>query len=234
MASFSLVHGAWGVGMQWDLVRAELEARGHVVHTPDLPCEDLDAGVAEYAAAVPACDVVVGHSLGGMTIPYVASRTHVFLCALVPGAFTSWADVFVPGFGAGRLRDEHGRSYYPDPAVAAAEMQYPAELAHLAAHLRRQAPHETNPRPVEQPVYIVCSDDAVIRPDWQRHAAVDVLGVEPIELAAGHMPMLECPLELATILDAIAGGDRPQAALPVLSASRKPRSASAHADGTRC
>src|SRR3954449_11503862 len=74
MATFSLVHGAWGLGLQWDLVRAELEARGHAVHTPDMPCEDLDAGVDEYIAAVPPCDIVVGHSLGGMTIPYVGAR----------------------------------------------------------------------------------------------------------------------------------------------------------------
>ena len=69
MATFSLVHGAWGGGWLWDLLRAELESRGHVVHAPDLPCEDVAAGVAEYAAAVPAADVVVGYSLGGLTIP---------------------------------------------------------------------------------------------------------------------------------------------------------------------
>ncbi len=79
MASFSLVHGAWHGGWCWDPVRAELEARGHGVHTPDLPCEDSAAGVTEYAAAVPAADVVVGHSLGGFTIPLVQARTHVFL-----------------------------------------------------------------------------------------------------------------------------------------------------------
>ena len=206
MATFSLVHGAWGLGLQWDLVRAELEWRGHEVHTPDMPCEDLDAGVREYIAAVPPCDIVVGHSLGGMTIPYVEAKLHVFVCALVPGAVTSWDDVFVPGFAAGRERDELGRSYYPDPAVAAAEMQYPPEHAHLASLLRHQAPYDPAPRPVERPAYVVCTDDAVIRPDWQRHAATDVLGIEPIELDAGHMPMLERPRELAAILDGIAGG----------------------------
>ena len=209
MASFSLVHGAWGGGHQWDLVRSALEARGHVVHAPDLPCEDSEAGVAEYTAVVPACDVVVGHSLGGLTIPYVAAGTHVFLCALVPGAVTAWDDVFVEGFAAGRLRDELGRSYYPDPAVAAAEMQYPPELAHLAQRLRRQAPYETDPRPVERPAYVVCTEDAVIRPDWQRHVAADVLGVVPIELEAGHMPMLECPRELAALLHELQASGAP-------------------------
>ena len=102
MATFSLVHGAWGVGLQWDLVRAELESRGHEVHTPDMPCEDLDAGVDEYVAAVPPCDIVVGHSLGGFTIPYVEARLHVYLCALVAVDDMPWQDIFVEGFGAGR------------------------------------------------------------------------------------------------------------------------------------
>jgi pimeloyl-ACP methyl ester carboxylesterase len=200
MATFSLVHGAWGLGLQWDLVRAELEARGHEVHTPDMPCEDLDAGVDEYVAAVPPCNVVVGHSLGGLTIPYVAADTHVYLCALVAGDDSQWEDVFGEGFGAGRERDELGRSYYPDPSVAAAEMQYSTEHAHLAGLLRHQAPYGTEPHRPSHPAYIVCSQDAVIRPEWQRHVARDLLGVEPIELDAGHMPMLERPRELAQIL----------------------------------
>jgi len=215
MATFSLVHGAWGGGWLWDLLRAELESRGHVVHTPDLPCEDVEAGVEEYAAAVPAADVVVGYSLGGLTIPFVEAETHVFLTALVAG--TGWEGVFTSGFGDARARDELGRSYYPDPAVAAAELQVPAEHFDTAEALRHQAPYQTDPRRPEHPAYIVCSRDAVIRPDWQRHAARDVLGVEPIELDAGHMPMLECPSELAAILDGIARGrpeDRPHVDAP--------------------
>lgn len=204
MATFSLVHGAWGLGRQWDVVRAALEARGHEVFAPDLPCEDVEAGVEEYVAAVPSCNVVVGHSLGGMTIPYVDARRHVYLCALVAVPEMQWDDVFVEGFAAGRARDELGRSYYPDPAVAAAEMQYPPEHAHLARLLRPQAPYGTEPRVPENAAYVVCSRDAVIRPDWQRHVARDVLGVEPVELDAGHMPMLDSPRELAEILDSLA------------------------------
>jgi hypothetical protein len=201
MASFSLVHGAWGGGWLWDPVRAELEARGNVVHTPDLPCEDVAAGVPEYAAAVPAADVVVGYSLGGFTIPFVEAEAHVFLTALLAG--TNGEGVFVSGFGDARIRDELGRSYYPDPADAARELQIPAEHAHLAPKLRRQASYDARPAPVERPIYIVCTRDAVIRPEWQRHLARDVLGVKPLELDAGHSPMLERPRELAALLDAL-------------------------------
>ena len=164
MASFSLVHGAWHSGWCWDPLRAELEARGHIVHTPDLPCEDVAAGIEEYAATVPAADVVVGHSLGGFTIPLVEARTHVFLTADVGG--TGGPDVLAPCFGDGQTSDELGRSYYPDPAVAAAELQYPPEFAELASRLRRQAPLAADAVAVESPVYIVCARDAGVRRTW--------------------------------------------------------------------
>ena len=208
MATFCLVHGAWHGGWAWDPLRAELEGRGHSVVAPDLPCDDCDAGIEEYAAVVRAAlggvddAVVVGHSLGGLTIPLVPARLRVFLCALVAG--TGWAGVFVPGFGDARIRDERDRSYYPEPADAARELQYPPGFAPLAARLRPQAPVDAAPCDPRPAVYVVCARDAVIRPEWQRHLARDVLGVEAIELDAGHSPMLSHPRELADILDRLA------------------------------
>jgi pimeloyl-ACP methyl ester carboxylesterase len=201
MATFSLVHGASGGGWIWDELRPELEARGHTVATPDLPCEDVSAGVAEYAACVPAADVIVGHSLGGMTIPYVEAETYVFLCALVAG--TGWRDVFVQGFGASRESDELGRSWYPDLAAAAREQQYPPGV--VPTRLRRQAPYDPKPQePSGRVVYVVCAEDAVIRPDWQRHLARDVLRAEVVERDWGHHPMLTHPRELAELLSGLA------------------------------
>lgn len=202
MAAFSLVHGAWHGSWAWDLLRRELEARGHAVAAPDLPCDDVGAGVEDYARLVPPADVVVGHSLGGLTIPLVEARLRVFLCALVPGADRD--DAFVPGFGDARVRDELGRSYYPDPADAVRELQYPFEAAALARLLRPQAPIDSLTEPVGQRVYVVCTRDRSIRPDWQRRVAREILGVEPVELDAGHSPMLECPREVADLLESAA------------------------------
>ena len=209
MATFCLVHGAWHGGWAWDPLRGELEAHGHRVVAPDLPCEDPGAGVVEYAAVVRAAlrgeadAIVVGHSLGGLTIPLVPARFRVFLCALVPG--TSQEHAFVPGFGDARVRDELGRSYYPDAVDAARELQYPPDMAQLATKLRRQAPVDAVETPLRGPAaYVVCARDAAIRPDWQRHVARDVLDVEPIELDAGHSPMLTHVHELADALAELA------------------------------
>ena len=199
MASFSLVHGAWGGGWLWDLLRAELESRGHVVHAPDLPCEDVAAGVEEYAAAVPAADVVVGYSLGGFTIPFVEAETHVFLTALLAG--TGGEGVFVDGFGDARVRDELGRSYYPHAADAARELQYPD--AELATRLRRQAPLGSDELVPARSLYVVCTRDAAVEPDWQRRATAAV-GADIVELDAGHSPMLTHARELADICERYA------------------------------
>jgi pimeloyl-ACP methyl ester carboxylesterase len=105
VVTFALIHGAGDVGWSWHLVAAELEAHGHDVVAPDLPCEDESAGLAETtqsvldalaAAGAEASTgheelVVVGHSLGGMIAPLVAERSAenaqvrlIYLAAMVP------------------------------------------------------------------------------------------------------------------------------------------------------
>jgi Alpha/beta hydrolase family len=195
VATYSLVHGAWHGGWAWDLVRAELESRGHVVHAPDLPCESVGATVDDYAACVPPADVVCGHSLGGYVIPHVEAGRRVFLCALHG---PREEDTFVPGFGDARVSDELGRSYYPDPGDAARELQYPPAQAHAAARLRRQARLDMGIRPAAG-LYVVCARDACVAPEWQRRAPMP-----QVEIDAGHSPMLECPALVADVLESAA------------------------------
>ena len=220
MATLALLHGAWHGGWAWDVLAPELDARGHRVLAPDLPCEDVQAGAADYARVVSnalagADDaIVVGHSLGGMTVPLVPARMHVYLCAYIPQPGWALADrgpeAFAPGFAGSVLRDELGRTWWPDLDAAAHDLQYPPEFAALTAKLRRQArtpSRETTPlaaMPDTPRAYIVCGRDHAIPPEWQRRAAQNELGVEPIELDSGHSPMLSCPAELADVLDRLA------------------------------
>jgi len=52
MATFALVHGAWFGGWCWTPLAVRLRQMGHTVVAPDLPIDDPDADIADYAAVV--------------------------------------------------------------------------------------------------------------------------------------------------------------------------------------
>lgn len=88
------MHGAYHGPWCWDLVIPELERRGHSALAVDLPASDPGAGLEEYARVIEEsmssaeAPALVGHSMGGVPLPLVASRVAVkkliFVCALVP------------------------------------------------------------------------------------------------------------------------------------------------------
>jgi len=224
MAVFALVHGAWHGGWAWDPVAGVLTGRGHAVVAPDLPCEDPNAGAVRCAEVVrdalagEDAAIVVGHSLGGLTIPLIGAVLHVYVCAIVARPGRSLADRGAEPFGpglAGSVRDDADRSYWPDPAIAAQGLQYPAAHAALATRLRPQArlpsvePSPLAALPSTPRAYVVCTRDQVVLPGYQRKMAEDELGVRPIELDSGHSPMLECPGALAQVLESLATGRAP-------------------------
>ena len=143
MARFVLVHGAWHGGWCFRRLADALEERGHEVTAPDLPCEEVGLTSVDYARLVGRTPdaIVVGHSLAGLTIAQIDARTRVYLGALSPGR-ERLQNSFADGFG-GFVRDELGRSYWPDADTAAAGM-YPdcsrADSDWAFARLRRQAP----------------------------------------------------------------------------------------------
>jgi pimeloyl-ACP methyl ester carboxylesterase len=225
VATFGLVHGAWHGAWCWESLAAELGALGHRAVAVELPSDELDAGCGEYADAVVDAlageddPVLVGHSLGGLTLPLVAARRPVrrlvYLCALVPRPGRppfEREDGEPRTFGDGLAalaRDELGRSCWPDAAAAIARLYPdvpPGAARAAAARLRPQAPRLNDERcplerlPDAETVSILGTDDAVIRPEWSRWTARRRLGVEPVELPGGHSPMLARPAELAQAL----------------------------------
>ena len=84
MARFVLVHGASHGGWCWRHVVPLLEAKGHEVAALDLPghgpgeAPDPQVTTADYRDAALAAlgdgAVLVGHSLGGLTITLAAAR----------------------------------------------------------------------------------------------------------------------------------------------------------------
>ena len=230
MTTFALVHGAFHGAWCWDLVRPELESRGHRTVAMDLPCDDPDAGNARYAEVVAGAIrdvgddvIVVGHSLAGLTIPLVAAACRVvrmvFLNAFIPVPGRPFSDQFgedgifppAPESTWPITRDDGMMTWPPERVIPVLYPGCPADLANLAAtRLRAQSrtPHtEVCPLadwPAVPSSYVLSLEDSAVGPDWSRRAARERLGVTASELPGGHMSMICHPQELAQELDRIA------------------------------
>ncbi|GAA0514587.1 alpha/beta hydrolase [Saccharopolyspora spinosporotrichia] len=230
MSAFVLVHGAWHGAWCWERLTPLLTERGHTATAVELPITEPEAGLTEYAAAVSEAvgdggDVVlVGHSLGGLPLPLVASRVPlrhmVFVCGLITPAgmsmreLTRGEDVFAAGWSElarRQLRPGDGSSQWPpDAAIEAFYHDCADDVARAAAaRLSRQFwRFQTEPNPVagypEAPAtYVLCRQDRVINPDWSRRAAPALLGTPAVEMAGGHSPQLSRPAELADLLHSL-------------------------------
>jgi pimeloyl-ACP methyl ester carboxylesterase len=222
-APLVLVHGAWHAGACWRPLVDELEGRGERVIAPDLPCEDPDATLDDYAqAVVDAASVfdepviVVGHSLAGLTVPLIPSRRPVaelvFVAAIlpVPGEPAGAAlgpEAFSTGFDELLARHQADGSWTHETATAAFYHDVPEPLRTEAVGALRD--QQFGPTTETWPIasypdvpmrYVACEDDRIIDPAWQVRTARERLGVEADVLPGSHSPMLSRPAELADLL----------------------------------
>ena len=192
----------------------------------DLPREDLSAGPKEYAQAVAAAlsgvegeVIVVGHSMGGVTIPNVAALRPVsrlvYLCALVPLSGKSWDESRLPDpmvgkeFEAAIERLPGGRSVTRREVVGSLYQDSSPELGAAAWDrcgpqaygITQRASLDFPPTPAS---YVLTLRDRALLPEWQGRTAREQLGVEPIELDSDHSPFLARPSELAELLLSLA------------------------------
>lgn len=222
MATFVLVHGAFGSPAELAPVLPMLEAFGHRGIAVDLPCTEPAATLDDYALAVTRAMagidgliVVVGHSAGGATIFIVPGRTRVdllvYVTAVVPEPGHSIADVVGEGVRETILsvsRDDGNgcRSFDLEMlASIAPPEERDAYLAFLKATQRRQGwaaieqPWPDRSLPDVPCAYVLCTEDKIIPPAKQREMAAR-LGVAPIEIASDHAVFTLKPRELAGIL----------------------------------
>jgi pimeloyl-ACP methyl ester carboxylesterase len=230
MATFVLIHGAGGDSGYWHLVAPLLQAAGHDVVAPDLPCDDDAAGLVEYADAVVDAIgersdlVLVAQSMGGFTAPLVCERVPVDLivlvAAMVPRAGESpgewWANT---GWEDARRRQAEldGRSiegefdimaeFFHDvpPDVAAEAMARPARAQSSTPF---QQPWPGRGWPDVPTRFLLCRDDRFFPAEFMRRQVDERLSLEPDEMPGGHLPALGRPGELADRLLAYLDGRR--------------------------
>jgi pimeloyl-ACP methyl ester carboxylesterase len=228
MADYVLVHGGLHGASCWDLLRPELERRGHRTFAMDLPIDQPGVYMDGYAeAALEAINgkvaddaFLVGHSMGGMVIPRMAAKMPkarlIFLCAgfantseeerlesmaATTGDFFGWLIV-----------DDQGRcTMSKENAITAFYQDVEPEIADRAvAGLRPQwAEAFGNVNPIEPyadqvAAVIYTTEDRIIDPEKHRKMSEERFGITPIALPGGHSPFLSHPAKLAEVLSEVA------------------------------
>jgi pimeloyl-ACP methyl ester carboxylesterase len=225
MSDVLLIHGACHGAWCWDDVSSYLTESGHRPIAVDLPCDEQESGLTQYAdaaiAALPPTShdlIVVGHSLGGLTATVVAGRVKTRRLVFVAGV------IGLPGMSLADLatvdadRDQHlgsGTLEFNDAGLfrfsreGAMRVLFhdcdpdSAEVAFVKLRFQRSLRNEVaefGDWRAEEIVSVVCTDDRVINPSWGRQVSRDRLGVEALELAGGHSPWLSQPAALARML----------------------------------
>ena len=214
MATYVLIHGAGQDSWYWHLVGPELVERGHAVAAPNLPCDDDDAGLSEYADRVvdavgdSAPVILVAQSLAAFTAPLVAERIPVELIVLVAGMVPR------PGESPGEWWANTGH-VFPEPFDPAQVFCHDLS-SELTAEAGRHA-REQSGTPFEKPWpldswpdvptrFLLCRHDRFFPPEFQRRVVHDRLGIVPDEIDGGHLPALGRPRELVERLEAYRTG----------------------------
>jgi pimeloyl-ACP methyl ester carboxylesterase len=215
MATYVLIHGAGSTSWYWHLVVPELEAQGHDVVAVDLPADDDAAGLEDYADVVEDAVgdrrgvILVAQSMAGFTAPLVADRVPVDLmvlvAAMVPAPGESGADWWV------NTRHDEARQvagFGDDPVELFLHDLPPDVRAEAMVQVRDQSgtPFE-KPWPLaawpDVPTrFLLCREDRFFPAEFQRRVVRERLGIEPDEMAGGHLPALGHPHELVERLEA--------------------------------
>ena len=235
MATYVLVHGAWHGAWCWHKVTPLLEAEGHRVDALDLPGHGddrapvsemtLEGNVSRILERVNTAEepvILVGHSMGGMSVTQAAEHVPDRIARLVyVSAFLPADGQALPDLAAGdhvqrnlvvneaegtMVVAEHAlkQAFYgectdEDTAFAKSRL-VPESLAAMMAPVRL-----TEERAGSVPrVYVECLSDGAIEIGTQR----SMQAARPCELVfqidTDHSPFLSRPQELAAHLLAVA------------------------------
>jgi pimeloyl-ACP methyl ester carboxylesterase len=224
MSDFVLVHGGLHGASCWDLLRPELEARGHRTFAMDLPIDQPGKLMDDYAdAALAAIEgkaaddaFLVGHSMGGMVVPRMAGKMPkarvIFLCA---GFANTTGEERLEGMAATTgdffgwlIADDQGRvtmsrenaikAFYQDVAPDIAERAVAGLRPQWHEAFSKVGPVAPYADRVAQVIYT--TEDRIIDPEKHRRMSESRFGITPIPLPGGHSPFLSHPAALADIM----------------------------------
>jgi hypothetical protein len=219
MATFALVHGAWHGAWCWELLAPLLQRVGHTVVAPDLPCDDGSAMTFDpYADVV--CAALDGCDDDVVVVARRPVRHVVYLCAVVPDVGRSLVDQFAkepdmvnPDWDEGLGEpDAQLRTVWVDRDVARTLLYHDCDDDTVTFAFDRLRPQSACPWTVPSSLaeipsvsstYVVCADDQLIYPAWQRRHARDI-GANIVELPSGHSPLLSRPSAVADVLLRVA------------------------------
>ena len=221
--TYVLIPGAGGDGSYWHLVAAQLRARGHEAIAIDLPADDDQADIPDYADVVVDAigtrrDVVlVAQSMGGLSVPLICGRVEVQLVVLVNAMIPAageragdwWANT---GQAEARRAKDVRDGRDPDAPFDIATVflhDVPQAVAERTAHTARPQSNtpfsssRTSPPWPDVPTRVLVGrDDRFFPVEFQRRVAQERLGITPDEMPGGHLVALSQPTELADRLEA--------------------------------
>jgi pimeloyl-ACP methyl ester carboxylesterase len=234
MPPFLLIHGAWHGAWCWDRLIPALAARGRKAVAIDLPGGGDDATplaqvtlglyvqrVVEALEALGEPAILLGHSMGGISITAAAERASeriaklVYLCAFLPLDGESLLGLTALNDPASVVMETNYSSDGLSVTVADASIKpvfyadcSDADVAFAKARLKplavqpASAPiHTTLARFGRVPrVYIECTEDQAIPIARQRAMAAASPPIEVHTLNTSHSPFFSAPDALADIL----------------------------------
>lgn len=227
MAGFVLVHGASHGAWCWGRVATALQALGHDTVAIELPGNGADGmsredvTLADYRDAVLAHvtpgAILVGHSLGGISVTLAAAsrdvQALVYVASVLPAPGQRFADIRADAIApiVGQVSDRDGGLSMPNPDLCG-----PVFYSDCTPEDQAFATTRMTPQPVSvmvEPVhftppdvprhYVVCARDRVVLPGYQRHITSDWPRDHVHELNTGHSPFLSDVDSLVAVLDAI-------------------------------
>jgi len=232
MAHFLLIHGASHGAWCWNKVVPRLRDQGHDATAIDLPSHGDDSTppegikISDYVdrtiAAMTDDTILVGHSLGGLTITLAAAanptqtRALVYLCAFVPPPGVSAReyrlDAVTPDLVAMQKVDHDKGLAMPDLDRAAGVFYSDCSQEDRAYGLARLGPQPTSimtevltfDPPKVPRHYIRCLQDKTVKPSYQLDISNDWPKDCLHDLDSGHSPFFSQPDHLVDIFGLIA------------------------------